>query len=96
MNEVKILTSVVIDGRKGMTQGEVRRIAQQTLDITPIQEDTGLSPGDHGYYLAGDPLYYYHVKSICEGMYVASTIPLTPSQTIPMVVRYLESHKSGM
>jgi len=87
------MRNLVIDGRDGKTQAQVRAIAQKWFKVTPIQEDTGPSPGDHGFYLAGDPLHYYHVASVMPGMYVASPEPMTKKQTTSLVKKYLGKSK---
>lgn len=86
------MPAIVIDGRK-LSQAQVRVRGQKHFDIQTLEEDTGGSPGDHGFLIHGDPLHYYHVASVRQGMYVASTRPLSPKQTRPMVRTYIRKNK---
>lgn len=84
---------LVIDGRDHKTKDQIRGIAQRWFKIQLIQPDSGPDPGDHGFYLAGDPLHYYHVASVTLGMYVASLDPMTKKQTTSLVKKFLEKSK---
>lgn len=80
---------LVIDGR-GMTPNEVRTKAQQLFGIETLQEDRGPNPGDHGFFLAGDPLHYYHMKSVQEGLFVVSREVMQPKQTRALAKQFLK------
>lgn len=82
------MPAIVIDGRN-LSKDKIRSKAQKELNQPSIVEDSGGGPGDHGFYLRGDRLFYYHVASVRRGFYVASTTPMMPSQTRPLVEAYL-------
>ena len=46
-----------------------------------VEEDTSGDDGDHGFFLSGNRMNYWHVKSVDPGIYVGSTSHLTPETT---------------
>jgi len=88
----KTMPAIVIDGRK-LSEAQIRAKAQKQLNQPSLEEDLGGGPGDHGFILHGDRLFYYHVASVKRGFYVASTNEMSPSQTRPLVKAYLKERK---
>ena len=82
--------TVVIDGR-GKTSEEICKIARDVLfgkgDSSIFLEDEGEN-GDHGFLLSDNLIHYYNVKSVCDGIVVASLKEMTPDQTRPLAEQF--------
>jgi len=84
--------TIVIDGR-GKPKEDIQNLAIKVLLNGKATIEDHHKNGDHGTFLACNLINYYNVKSICDGIVVASTNILVPEQTRPIAANFLkEAH----
>ncbi len=82
--------TIVIDGRK-LSKDIIRTVANKHFFGTtnPTEEDN--SKAGHGYFLRGNLVNYYEIKSVRDGIVVASLDKLGPEETKPIAKKYLDT-----